>query len=1491
MKLHLPKALRTALLACILAVSPAYADTLTLTPIENLLFSHDGNTGQTSSDVTTTNTSIIFDSFSDGTSYASSWYLDLQFTKFEYSGPSYSGAKSGGSAAGLSACVNKGSGTICIGEGNTEKSAGIPLVVGNKYRLAYDAYNKQIYLLDLTSATRDRILLADPGISDTELKSGTSWYWSSGNKTHATLIEAARIGENSSSWSSVDFQQTIVYNPFLDQPMFGGPVYTYSTDDNGFLDENDAPATPSRQPVGSDSVGPVLVLEDVGEVEATNTVNTSKSGGIKVTGDSKVTCSLGEWGGAIYVGAGAELTTTYSQQIRNSEAISTANIYVDGTLTFTRRANMDLNDGKNYQNWHIGPNGIINLGCDDFVLGDRQFYLEVVVDNSGDEKIDGLKNRTRAYLYDTRTIMTMESGGNVYSTVSSHYAVYDRSGHLLNGAPLLDNGTSISVAYLAPLYAPVDLYANADVLWTENGTAEETCFEDAAGTKTSYRDGDNVTVNRGTVTAQTDVSAAALTMNGGTVALNGKTVGADTLTIGANAAIDASGGGTVSAGEIQTVSNASLKVTGPMSLSAPMTIADTLTLNTDDTLTLTEQVKTVSGEDGAAALVRKTGSGTLVITSDSSASYAGQYSIEKGTLRLMDSGKVGSGFVSMAKGTTLETTGSVTMNNAFIGAGKLSVLDGSLTINNALTLGGTIQNSGELIVSTRGKLQFTSLADLTVKGGMTYTDPLVGGGPNGYVTATYYVLHGNANSSFTLGDKVRVGQDDYLVTVDPDSATNAIITHNKASGQYYITQGVVDYGADTNSAASADTTGLVLTGGNLRMLTDLNETTANQDGIVLQKNPTDATGASTFTTISVADGVTLNHVALDVSSNIKLRILGYNEADGEHVGGDIVMKQLTGDGALVAGSGILVKESGHFTGTYDGIVRMGTTGKDAVQTLRADANLTVIGDAGTVEVTGLNSPDAADNKLGGIAATGANVSLNNVTDAGAPTKVNLERASGMVDGTLEFTVSAEDVNSNLASLKVDKPTVITGEKVDLSNVTLKVNEVDNTGFAYNTNGPEKDIILFVVSDNAGSTANDVTVDMTGCSWMSKYFTNFRVVEGSVDVVADANTSIYASHGQTPNGTAGLALAGQAMFRLNPQTLTPNSELAQVLDMLDAHLAAGNMGAMDKLGAALAGSSLSAVGLALADDVQRQLRSIRNRTTTMGVNECVVNEDMPYVNGWISGDGNYRQLSESGTDAGYELSSWGGTVGVDVDVNPNLTLGVAVSALFGDYTGKAADTLTGDLDTQYVSLFARVSTGSWVNTFVGTLGRADVDLERTIPGIAGKTAYKTNGMMFGFLYEVARTFALNDEATTCVQPLFNMSFSHTSLDSATEGGTADTRLTTDSASLTQFSLGLGGRLQSIVGENEYNRASILEARAMLKLDFGDRRNKLNTALAAIPTATVTTRSNEKGVIGAEVGATLTIPLSQDAGSVFFDVNADFLADEVGVNGSVGYRVNF
>ncbi|MGN0874866.1 MAG: autotransporter-associated beta strand repeat-containing protein [Akkermansia sp.] len=954
-----------------------------------------------------------------------------------------------------------------------------------------------------------------------------------------------------------------------------------------------------------------------------------------------------------------------------------------------------------------------------------------------------------------------------------------------------------------------------------------------------------------------------------------------------------------------------------------------------------------SGKLTGTGSIADTSTGTVSFTGDISG-WTGSYSGTNTTVKFADNAavnasisgksmKLGSG-ASLNKGATL--TDNMTAYDFTLG--------GSLTVGGDMT--ATSITIGDGVLAALG----TNTPLINVSGSLSGIDFVLGDSNWEYLLsdalgegAAYKLVgFGSSTGSFTLGGansytkdgvKFYIASNDSAVTLtkvtmgpewvgdttvgwtesdgfNPPQSSDGPVSfmgHGSALVQVHGAQTVTGINVDAESGVttytltgdSVTTNTLSIIHGNLIIQ---NELTAN--GLISIHSGTELTVQEGGT---LTGGSMANDGTLTIGSGSSVTV-GSLTGDGKVAGdgtlvvqdgkvsektlstnaGTIEMDTLNDADATQGVSGtLLVREGGSYTtGAYNGATSIGTVDAGAVQALRADELLTVIGNAGTIDLTGLTDVNADNNKLGGIKTTGATVKLNNVT-SGAPTKVTLGSASSMESGVLDFTVSATEVNNNLSAAKENKPTVITGEKLDLSNTTLMVHEVQNENLNLALGGQEKDILLFVVSDNAHSTVNNVTVNMDDCPWMTKYFTNFRVVEGSVNVVADANTGLYAAHGQTPNGTAGLALAGKAMFHLDPQTQTPGSELAQVLDMLDNHITSGNTGAMDRLGAALAGSSLSAVGLALADDVQRQLRAIRNRTTTMGVNECVVNEDMPYVNGWISGDGNYRQLSESGTDAGYQVSSWGGTVGVDVDVNPNLTLGVAVSALFGDYTGKAADTLTGDLDTQYVSLFARVSTGSWVNTFVGTLGRADVDLERTLPGIAGKTTYKTNGMMFGFLYEVARTFALNEDASTCVQPLFNMSFTHTSLDSATEGGAADTRLTTDSASLTQFSLGLGGRLQSIVGENEYNRASIFEARALLKLDFGDRYNKLNTALAALPNATVTTRSNESGVIGGEVGATLTIPLSQDAGSVFFDVNADFRADEVGVNGSVGYRVNF
>ncbi|MCI6982579.1 MAG: hypothetical protein MR894_10305, partial [Akkermansia muciniphila] len=1388
MKLHLPKGLRAALLACMVAVSPAYAETLTLSPANNLQFPN----GLTS--IVSGNTAAGF-TFADSSTSANSWYLDLRFEKIAGSGATYSGTISDDrSAAGLSVYVNGTNGTVSIGQGGTAKSTAINVATGGIYRLAFDAVNQTAYLIDLSSPTTyTSVSVTDGGLTDTGLISGTSRVWTYTGSIFTTLYGAAKVGGSATNWSADDFLTTVTTENLpstlkFSAPAFSGPEYTYSTEKGGFVDAGGNTATPAR----GNNRGPELIFNNVSTVTANipNDLDTSDSGGIKVTGNSIVTCSLGRWAGAIHVGEGAVLNASFSQKLKNTEKPTAANVYVDGTLNFTGRSNMDLSDGNAYQNWHIGANGIINLGCSEFILGGRRLYLELIVDDSDETEIAGLVNRTRSNTTASRTIMTMTAGGNVYQTLSANYLVYDLDGNLLTDATLSNGGTSVLVNYSRLGYAALDLFADSDVAWTKDGTAEDTLFNDANGTPTSYRDGDSVTINSGTVTAKTNVAAAGLTLNGGKLVLDGQTVSANSLTLGSAAAIDATSG-SLNVGSLRAASDASLAVTGTLTLANPLAIENAFTL-TSGTLTLTGnngttlvqgptlningstldlQVTTsggssaisnatevnvgaggtlkltghdmlgwganspeainllgseslqaklvisdkqggnaavmtlssqlvmkgnalvqaaddvqdcgitvygskvtasgtgneisidlklreanagdrptwISDEDWATARsfatfdvaadgelsisgrlmdasgtwinkanVKKIGDGALMIKSDSS-SYTGTWNIEGGTLRLESGAVIGNGAIAMAEGTTLESAGTRELTNTITGSGALSVLTGgSLTIKGDVTLGKTITNDGTLTMGDGGSLTFTSTSGLDERE-TVYADPVetVGSG-NGYKSGGFYVVKGGQNATSTTLSTVKLGDKDYVVTVEDDQSAY-IVTSPPDGGDYFINAGTVDYGDAGNAAASNATTGLVLNGGDLRILTSLNEKAVN--GIKVQKDAT----------ISVADGVAVDNIALTVNDGVKLTL--------GSTGDSLVLDAINGIGTVSSGKNLLVDKGGNFTGSYDGAIRIGTSAEGALQKLRAGDKLTVIGTAGTVEVTGLNNAAAADNVLGGIDTTGASVRLDNKTDAGVPTKVTLGSASSMDGGVLEFTVSAKDVNSNLAADKADKPTVITGEKLDLSNVTLKVNEVDNTGFAYNTDGPEKDILLFVVSDNEDSTVNNVTVDMSGCAWMSKYFTNFRVVQGSVNVVADANTGIYASHGQTPNGTAGLALAGKAMFRLNPQTLTPGSELAQVLDMLDDHIASGNTGAMDRMGAALAGSSLSAVGLAVADDVQRQLRSIRNRTTTMGVNECVVNEDMPYVNGWISGDGNYRQLSESGTDAGYQVSSW------------------------------------------------------------------------------------------------------------------------------------------------------------------------------------------------------------------------------------------------------------
>ena len=314
-----------------------------------------------------------------------------------------------------------------------------------------------------------------------------------------------------------------------------------------------------------------------------------------------------------------------------------------------------------------------------------------------------------------------------------------------------------------------------------------------------------------------------------------------------------------------------------------------------------------------------------------------------------------------------------------------------------------------------------------------------------------------------------------------------------------------------------------------------------------------------------------------------------------------------------------------------------------------------------------------------------------------------------------------------------------------------------------------------------------------------------------------------------------------------------------------------------------GASVATIAPALMQDMHRQLASVRNRTTSMNAEQPADASAARSVwHAWINGEGGYHKVDADGYLPGYTLNSWGGAVGVALDVGQQTTMGLAVSAMYGDLKADAADTATGHLDTTYLSAFMRAGSGPWTHTF---------DMDRTVS--YGSGSYRTNGSTdgyaFGALYEVGYTTQLNKEGTVGLQPVFNVELRHAQVKGYTESG-SDAALRTDDMQQDVVTFGAGARMQCVLGENAFNRSSVLEARCLLKVDAGDRSGKVNNGIVGSGTM-AEVESAKVGAFSIEVGVGLTIPLSGNSGSIFMDASVETRSGWTSANASAGYRINF
>jgi outer membrane autotransporter protein len=363
-----------------------------------------------------------------------------------------------------------------------------------------------------------------------------------------------------------------------------------------------------------------------------------------------------------------------------------------------------------------------------------------------------------------------------------------------------------------------------------------------------------------------------------------------------------------------------------------------------------------------------------------------------------------------------------------------------------------------------------------------------------------------------------------------------------------------------------------------------------------------------------------------------------------------------------------------------------------------------------------------------------------------------------------------------------------------------------------------------------------------------------------------------------NARAGANLLWNARFDLTSGSLLKDV-YSSILDL--------EGDAANKAMAAVAGSTINSAGTAQRDALRDQLGTIRDRVLTVSTDGSQLGHHF-----WIEGNGGYNHVRTQSGKGGYKLSTWGATVGADLEATKDLTLGLAFTANYGDLRATAADRTTGDLDSYYLNLFAHYQKNAWGHTLVLTGTTTDADLDRTVDYGAGayKTKGSTDGYGIGALYELTYDVALNEKGTSLLQPLFDASIVHTSLDGYTETGAGDAGLKVGKQDWTTASLAVGARWSGSFGTQTVGRTLFGELRTAVSQDFGDKQGKTAVALSGAPDFSQNVYGAKQGATAWQISGGLSLPVSENS-SIYANTGAEFRNDANSVHGNVGYRLAF
>ncbi len=650
----------------------------------------------------------------------------------------------------------------------------------------------------------------------------------------------------------------------------------------------------------------------------------------------------------------------------------------------------------------------------------------------------------------------------------------------------------------------------------------------------------------------------------------------------------------------------------------------------------------------------------------------------------------------------------------------------------------------------------------------------------------------------------------------------------------------------------------------------------------------------------INDGSITGTGTLRIQEGAELALGGEARLDGTSVTADGTLalsgtesgtiSSLSGSGTLSMNGGRLsissaTTSSGTFSGTLAGSGTLDISGQATqyLQTGNKDYDLAVR-DGGVLVLKGTadaptlnyNSITAGNNGTLRIEATGD-------AQGSANTTLNVENITFQNGSTTELIYNFnQDAPFGAPMLTAGTITVQDGAGFLLSNMEGNA--------AMNAGSDLHDVVLMSATGSISGLEDGQSLAARISGLFAVYYQDATLSRDGNDILLNATLrqeNLFASAADTWNSAAGASLLWEAR-----KNLDPDSQLAQFMNGVSTMINDGNLSGASRAMAAAAGSTVNALGTAQRDALRDQMGWIRNRTTLMGVNPAYVNDDLPRFHMWMEGTGSYAKLDTRGDESGYQLTTWGGTVGVDADLSDRLTVGAAFTAGYGDLTAGAADSADGHLDSYYASLFGRYQDRRWAHTLILTGGWNDAKLNRTVNYGEGSygTQGSTSGWGFGAMYELTCDVYLNENRSSVLQPLFNASVVTTRMDGYEETGAGNAGLNVGRQDWTTGTLALGGRWMGLVGSNIFGREALAEIRVNAAQDLGDRRGETNVSLLGNPGFAQSVRGAKVGTTALQLGAGLSVPVGTK-GTIYVNGNADIRDGSSALNGSIGYRYDF